>query len=349
MFNLAIGLGVVLLLAILFLIFRISSLIGVAKGNSKKVATGSNRFNGAFFMVFLIGAGILFFWYSFKEYNNYQLPVASAHGSEYEFMFWLTMGVTGVVFILTQILLFYFAWKYQYKSDSKALFYPENNKLEVAWTFIPAVVLAVLVFTGWRVWSDITSPAPENTNNIEIMGYQFAWDVRYPGLDGELGNYDYMKIDAVNSFGIDFTDKAAYDDFTYREMVIPKGEPVTFNIRAKDVLHSVFAPHFRLKMDAVPGMPTSFTFTATKTTEEMREELNDPEFNYEIACTEVCGKGHFSMKKNLVVLEPEAYREWYKEQESFLKRNPDYLSEVPSELKEMALLKTGIDNNELAK
>jgi cytochrome c oxidase subunit 2 len=81
----------------------------------------------------------------------------------------------------------------------------------------------------------------------------------------------------------------------------------------------------------------------------MREELNDPEFNYEIACTEVCGKGHFSMKKNLVVLEPEAYREWYKEQESFLKRNPDYLSEVPSELKEMALLKTGIDNNELAK
>ena len=76
--------------------------------------------------------------------------------------------------------------------------------------------------------------------------------------------------------------------------------------------------------------------TATKTTEEMRAELNDPEFNYEIACTEVCGKGHFSMKKNLVVLSPEEYREWYKEQESFLKRNPDYMSEVPTELKEVA-------------
>ena len=333
MFNLAIGLGVVLLLAILFLIFRISSLMGVAKGNSKKIATGSNKFNAAFFMVFLLGAGALFFWYSFKEYENYQLPVASAHGSDYEFMFWLTMGVTGVVFILTQILLFYFAWKYQYKSDSKALFYPENNKLEVAWTFIPAIVLAVLVFTGWRVWTDITGPAPENTNNIEIMGYQFAWEVRYPGLDGKLGDYDYRLISATNPFGVDFSKEAAKDDFKYREMVIPKGEPVTFNIRARDVLHSVFAPHFRLKMDAVPGMPTSFTFTATKTTAEMREELNDPEFNYEIACTEVCGKGHFSMAKTLTVLEPDEYRAWYAEQTSMYQAN----NPEPEKAKEVAL------------
>jgi len=347
MFNLAIGLGVVLLLAILFLIFRISSLIGVAKGNTNKLETSSNKINGAMFMVFLVGMGFLFFWYSFKEFDNYNLPVASEHGSEYEFLFWVTMAVTGVVFVLTQILLFYFSWKYQYKEDSKALFYPENNKLEVIWTFVPAVVLAILVFTGWRVWTDITAPAPENTNNIEIMGYQFAWGVRYPGLDGELGNSDYRVIEATNSFGIDFNDKASYDDFIPREMHIPKGEPVTFNIRARDVLHSVFAPHFRLKMDAVPGMPTSFTFTATKTTEEMREELNDPEFNYEIACTEVCGRGHYSMKLTLIVDEPEEYREWYAEQESFLKRNPEYLTKVPSELKELAILKTGIDNKEL--
>lgn len=349
MFNLAIVLGVVLLLAILFLIFRISSLISVAKGDSNKVVTGSNKINGALFMLFLVGMGFLFFWYSFKEFDNYNLPVASEHGSQYEFMFWTTMAVTGIVFVLTQILLFYFSWKYQYKKESRALFYPENNKLEVIWTFVPAIVLAILVFTGWRVWTDVTAPAPESTNNIEIMGYQFAWEIRYPGNDGELGNTDYRIIDATNSFGIDFADKASYDDFTYREMVIPKGEPVTFNIRARDVLHSVFAPHFRLKMDAVPGMPTSFTFTATKTTEEMRTELNDPEFNYEIACTEICGRGHFSMAKNLVVLEPEEYQKWYAEQESFLQRNPEYLSKVPADLKELALLKTGLGNKELEK
>ncbi|HET8861020.1 cytochrome c oxidase subunit II [Marivirga sp.] len=347
MFNLAIGLGIVLLLAILFLIFRISSLIGVAKGDSDKIATSSNKINGAMFMLFLVGAGFLFFWYSFKEFENYNLPVASEHGSEYEFLFWTTMAVTGVVFVLTQILLFYFSWKYQYKEDTKALFYPENNKLEVIWTFVPAVVLAILVFTGWRVWTDITAPAPKNTNNIEIMGYQFAWGVRYPGTDGELGNTDYRNISAINEFGIDVSDKAALDDFKYQEVVIPKGEPVTFNIRARDVLHSVFVPHFRLKMDAVPGMPTSFTFTATKTTEEMREELNDPEFNYELACTEVCGRGHYSMAKNLVVLEPEEYREWYAKQESIVLNTPELLSKVPDDLKEVALLKTGIDNIEL--
>ncbi len=347
MFNLAIVLGVVLLLAILFLIFRISSLISVAKDNTGKLETSSNKINGAMCMIFLVGMGFLFFWYSFKEFENYNLPVASEHGVEYETMFWTTMAVTGVVFILTQILLFYFSWKYQYKEGQKALYYPDNNKLEVAWTFVPAIVLAVLVFTGWRIWTDVTAPAPESTNNIEIMGYQFAWAVRYPGADGQLGNTDYRQIDASNEFGVDFSDKAAYDDFKYREMVIPKGEPVTFNIRARDVLHSVFAPHFRLKMDAVPGMPTSFTFTATKTTEEMRDELNDPEFDYEIACTEICGRGHFSMAKKLVVMEPEDYRKWYSEQETLLQGDPTLLSKVPEELKELALVKTGLGKNEL--
>src|SRR5690554_6924792 len=349
MFNLAIGLGVVLLLAILFLIFRISTLVSVAKGDSDKIETSSNKINGALMMAFLIGAGSLFFWYSFKEFDTYNLPVASVHGHQYEFLFWTTVAVTGIVFVITQILLFYFSWKYQYKENTRAYFYPENNKLEIVWTFIPAVVLAVLVFTGWRVWKDITAPAPENTNNIEIVGYQFAWGVRYPGLDGELGSTDYRIIEATNSFGIDFNDKASYDDFIPREMHIPKGEPVTFNIKARDVLHSVFAPHFRLIMDAVPGMPTTFTFIADKTTEEMREELNDPDFNFEIACAEVCGKGHYSMRLTLVVDTPEDYRAWYAEQESFLKKNPEYLSKVPEDLKELALLKTGIDNKELDK
>lgn len=344
MFNLAIGLSVVLLLAILFLIFRITTLVGVVKGNSKKRVTGSNKVNAVLFMVFLIVFGGLFFWYSIKEFDNYTLPIASEHGSDYEFMFWITMAFTGVVFIITQILLFYFSWRYQYKEKSSALFYPENNKLELIWTFVPAIVLAILVFNGWRVWSDITKPAPENTNNIEILGYQFAWKVRYPGKDGELGKYDYRLIDAENLFGMNFEDKASFDDFNPREVHVPKGEPVTFNIRARDVLHSVFAPHFRLKMDAVPGLPTSFTFTPSKTTAEMREELGDPDFNYEIACTEVCGRGHFSMKLTLVVDEPDEYEKWYAEQEAWLAKHPDYLAKVPSDLKEVAMIKTGLKN-----
>lgn len=208
--------------------------------------------------------------------------------------------------------------------------------MEIIWTLVPAVVLTVLVISGWKAWSDITSPAPDNAHVVEIMGYQFAWDVRYPGADQQLGDYDYRLTTATNSRGIDFTDKNSFDDFPSQNVVIPKGEPVLFNIRARDVLHSVFAPHMRLKMDAVPGMPTRFWFTPNKTTEEMRAELGDEEFEFEIACTEICGAGHFSMRKVIKVVEPEEYRKWFAEQTPFIKSNPDLVADLPVELKELA-------------
>jgi len=194
----------------------------------------------------------------------------------------------------------------------------------------------VWLISGWMAWSDITAPAPEKAHVVEIMGYQFAWDVRYPGKDNVLGDYDYRLINASNSHGIDFTDKNSMDDFPSPKVVIPKGEPVLFKIRARDVLHSVFAPHMRLKMDAVPGMPTRFWFIPTKTTAEMRAELNDPEFEYEIACTEICGRGHFSMKKVIEVVEPAEYQKWMAEQKSFVQQNPSLAEGLKTEKKEIA-------------
>jgi cytochrome c oxidase subunit 2 len=222
-------------------------------------------------------------------------------------------------------LLFWFPYKYQYDPNRKATFYPENHKLELIWTVIPAIVLTVLVIGGYRTWTDITAEAPKGAHIIEIMGKQFAWQVRYPGKDSELGKYNFKLIDSQNEFGLDFRDKANYDDFIPRELHLPKGEPVLLKIRARDVLHSVFAPHFRLKMDAVPGMPTKFWFVPRTSTQEMREKLNDPEFNYELACTEVCGRGHFAMKFIIVVDEPEDYAKWYASQDPWIKQNPDYL------------------------
>jgi cytochrome c oxidase subunit 2 len=92
----------------------------------------------------------------------------------------------------------------------------------------------------------------------------------------------------------------------------------------------------RLKMDAVPGMPTRFWFVPNKTTEEMRAELGDDEFEFEIACTEVCGNGHFSMRKVIRVVEPEEYRKWFAEQTPFIKSNPDLVADLPVDLKELA-------------
>ena len=336
MYTFLIAVGALLLLSLVWMVYRIQTLVSVVKGSDKKIASGSNKVNAILFLVFLVGSGALMFWYSIKEFDNYQMPVASEHGVITDELFWITMAVTGIVFLITHVLLFIFPYKYQYKEGRKAAFYPDNHKLELIWTAVPGVVMAGLVISGWMAWSDITAPAPEKAHVVEIMGYQFAWDVRYPGKDNVLGDYDYRLINASNSHGIDFTDKNSIDDFPSPRVVIPKGEPVLFKIRARDVLHSVFAPHMRLKMDAVPGMPTRFWFVPTKTTAEMRAELKNPEFEYEIACTEICGRGHFSMKKVIEVVEPAEYQKWLAEQKSFLQQNPSLAEGLKTEKKEIA-------------
>jgi cytochrome c oxidase subunit 2 len=336
MYGFLIAIGSLLLLSIIWMVYRIQTLVSVVKGSDKKIASSSNKINALMFIVFLVGAGGLMFWYSIKEFDNYQLPIASEHGEVTDQLFWITMAVTGFIFIVTHILLFWFPYKYQWKEGRKASFYPDNNKLEVIWTIVPAIVLTVLVIGGWRAWSDITAPAPENSHVVEILGYQFAWEVRYPGMDNTLGEHDYRLTSASNVSGVDFTDKNSLDDFMSPVVVIPKGEPVLFKIRARDVLHSVFAPHMRLKMDAVPGMPTRFWFTPTKTTEEMRRETGNDEFVYEIACTEICGRGHNAMRKEIRVVEPDEFRKWVSEQKPYIVNNPSLVENLPAELKELA-------------
>ncbi|MEL7004135.1 MAG: cytochrome c oxidase subunit II [Bacteroidota bacterium] len=350
MFEVIIAIGTLLLLIILFTLFRIGRLVNVVKGKDRKVVGTSNKVNAAMMMIFMIGSFAMFFWYSFTYYDDYTLPVASEHGIVTDGLFWITTAVTGIVFVITNVLLFYFSFQYQHKDGAKAKFYPDNTKLELLWTVVPAIVLSVLVFTGLKAWNDITSEATAEAEVIEIMGYQFAWKVRYPGVnDNQLGNYDYrLTNDAEgNEFGIDFTDENSYDDFVLQEVHMPVGKEILFNIRARDVLHSVFAPHFRLKMDAVPGMPTHFKFTPTKTTQEMRDEVGDQEFDYFITCTEICGRGHFSMKMKVVVDTPEDYEIWKTEQLPVLKVYPDLLEKVPTDKKELAKIKAGIEKEKL--
>ncbi|MFD1756689.1 cytochrome c oxidase subunit II [Rufibacter sediminis] len=246
------------------------------------------------------------------------LPLASEHGIAIDSMFWLTMAVIGFVFVLTHILLFFYSYKYQHQEGKRAYYYPHNNKIEIIWTVIPAVVMALLVFSGWKTWAKITSPAPDNAVVVEVMGKQFNWLIRYPGADNKLGHVKHTLIDATNEFGIDLNDKNAQDDFPGEtsSFHVPKGVPVLLKIRSRDVIHSVFLPHFRVKMDAVPGMPTSFWFIPTKTTSEMQTETGNPEFQYELACTEVCGRGHFAMKMTMVVDEPEEYQKWLATQQT---------------------------------
>lgn len=343
MMNSIIVLGIILVLAILYLIFRVSSLVRVAKGGNEDKVDSANSINAALFIVFMVVGLGGFFWYSFAHYAGYTLPVASEHGVHTDNEFWVTMAVIVVAFSIISIIMFVFIYQYQYREGQKAKFFPDNHYLELAWTIIPAIVLAVLIFTGLRTWNDITSPASKEAEVIEVIGQQFAWTARYPGKDKELGKVNYKLIDNVgNEFGLDLTDNKTFDDFKSLELHLPVGKEILLKIRAKDVLHSVFLPHFRVKMDAVPGMPTHFKFTVTKTTQEMRDETGNQAFNYEMACTEICGRGHFSMRFPVVVDTQEDYERWKLSQETWLKQNPDYLKNVPAGLRESAMIKAGL-------
>lgn len=339
-------LGLLLILFIFYQIFRIGRLVSVAsKGKEQK--SSLNSINGGLFVLFMVVSLAVFFWYSYTHFEEYTLPLASEHGGETDFLFWVTMGITVVAFALIFIVLFVFTYKYQAREGQKAKFFADNHFLELTWTIVPAIVLAVLIFTGLKTWNKITGPASEDAEVIEVVGQQFGWIIRYPGTkDNQLGAYDYRLISPLNEFGLDLSDQNTFDDFKSLELHLPKGKEVLLKIRAKDVLHSVFLPHFRVKMDAVPGMVTQFKFTPTKTTQEMRDELGNQEFNYELACTEVCGQGHFSMRTVVVVDDPNDYEIWKLQQtpwlKSMLEMDSSYIQNVPEDLREAALTVSGL-------
>jgi len=323
----------VLILLVLLLVFVVYRLVGVMRGaNTGKIGL-SNKINAAIIPLFFV-VGLVAFYLSYQQAKPYFLPEASSvHGLKTDFMFWFTMAILTFAFLVTNALLFWFPFKYQYKEDRKAYYYPDNHKLELIWTIIPAVVMTGLVYYGLKQWNIITTfPAENECEVIEVMGKQFGWQVRYPGKDNQLGRYKFKAIDLTNEFGIDFTDSASYDDFIPRELHIPKGKKVLLRIRSRDVIHSVFLPHFRVKMDAVPGMPTKFWFIPTKSTQEMRDITGNPSFNYELACTEVCGRGHYAMRYLVVVDEPEDFVAWKASQNPWSLDNADYVSALPGSL-----------------
>ena len=318
MVTIAVILLLLLLGVISYQLLRIQTFSSIFRGTFNKRVSTSNRVNAILFLVFLVVGGALFFWSFIDNLVDFSVPVASVHGQWIDDMFWTSMIVIGIVFVITQILLFYYSYRYQYQDDKKAYYYPHNNKLEVIWTLIPAVVMALLVFSGWKNWTKIMNPAPQDAVVLEIMGKQFNWLVRYPGPDNELGLVKHTLIDATNEFGYDVSDKRAQDDIVLpQEVHIPKGRPVLFKIRSRDVIHDVWQPNFNVNMHAVPGMPTRFWFVPTKSTADMAEETGNPEFQYEIACSQICGQGHFAMRMVIVVDEPEDYDKWIAQQKPF--------------------------------
>ena len=306
---------------IVFQIAKASEYVSILRGE-EKTRKESNRINAFLLLAFLV-VGLVAVWYCNEELKGKILgAAASEHGEKIDTMIYITLAITGFVFVITQILLFWFSYKYQEKETRKAFYYPHNNRLEVIWTVIPAIVLTVLVGFGLYYWFQITGEAPKDAMIVEVTGKQFNWELRYPGKDGVLGKKYFKEVDETkaNPLGQLWDDPANHDDvYTTGEMHVVVNKPVKLIINAKDVIHNVGLAHFRMKMDAVPGIPTTMWFTPKYTTREMREKYG-PDFNYEISCDQMCGKGHFSMRGTIVVDTEAEYKAW------LASKQPQYLA-----------------------
>jgi cytochrome c oxidase subunit 2 len=119
-------------------------------------------------------------------------------------MFNWTFGFTVVVFVITEFLLFWFMFKYRYREGEKALYYYHNNKIELIWTIVPAIVLTFLVLRGFNTWSRITDKESigKDAREIEVFAYQFGWKARYAGADKEFGAHNFTLISGTNPLGL---------------------------------------------------------------------------------------------------------------------------------------------------
>jgi cytochrome c oxidase subunit 2 len=324
---------IALIFIVIFQIAKASEHVSILKGEEAS-RKQNNKINGALMIVFLVLGFVGVYVCNEYLFDKTLLAqeAASIQGEKVDQMIWVTLAITGIVFIITQILLFWFAFKYQENENRKVFFFAHSTKLELIWTAIPAITLTVLVVFGLRNWFFFTGEAPKNAMVVEVTGKQFGWIFRYPGKDAVFGKKYYKNIDpATNSVGIVWDDKLAQDDIlTEQTMYVVKGTPVKLIIGSRDVIHDVGLSHFRLKMDAVPGIPTTMWFTPKFTTKEMKERTGNSNFAYEISCDQMCGNGHYSMKGIVEVVTQEEYDMWMAKQKAqylvaFPEKDPSYV------------------------
>lgn len=241
----------------------------------------------------------------FSGHYGWFPPLVSTF-TDYDKQFTLTLIVVAVVFILAQLALGLFVWRYRDRGNNQAKHIEGNNTFEWVWTSLTFVIFIGLGILGQRMWADLhfTEP-PADAMVVEVTAQQFQWNFRYSGPDGQFGHTDpkYVDESALNFIGLDPHDPAGKDDImTMNRMVVPVNQPVKVILHSKDVTHSFFVPWFRIKQDAVPGMTITIHFTATKTGE------------YEIPCAELCGLGHYKMRGVLDVVTPQEFQDWLKKQ-----------------------------------
>ncbi len=210
----------------------------------------------------------------------------STYGPTIDFVYYVILWVTGIVFFATEITLLVFMVKYRHKEGRKAEYIHGSNKAEVVWTAVPFVIVMALAFYSKGIWDEIRDPSsiPDNAYEIQLEARQYEWNAIYSGADGQFSTADdFESLNALH---------------------IPVNQPVVVQLMAEDVIHSFFLPDFRVKQDAVPGMITPVWFEATRTGE------------FTLACAELCGAGHYSMGGTVTVHSEADFQAWLAERQA---------------------------------
>ncbi len=222
-------------------------------------------------------------------YNHWLPEDISTHGHQIDGLWTFVLWLTGIVFVITEVVLFWFLWKYDRDKNPEAAEYSHgNHNLEVIWTLLPAVTLLFIAIYQMNAWAETKMRKPDIPATVEVTARQFEWRLRYPGEDGKIGTPD--------------------DIYVVNDLHVPMDEEVLVNLKSMDVLHSFFLPNVRIKQDALPGSMIPVWFKCTKPG------------TYDLVCAELCGWGHYKMKGRLTVESREDFDIWlkkkYEEQEA---------------------------------
>lgn len=211
-------------------------------------------------------------------------PGASTFASDIDFIYYLILVITGIAFVIVEVGLIWFLIKYRARPGRRAAYTHGSMKAEVIWTAVPAVTVVIIGILSGAVWRNVKgrNSVPPDAIPYGVTARQFEWNVTYAGLDGRI---------------------ETADDFTVRNQLhVPVNRPVVLRLTSEEVIHSFFVPAFRVKQDALPGTTINVWFEATE------------EGEFEIACAELCGLGHYRMRAMVTVHSAEDYQRWLAEQ-----------------------------------
>ncbi|MBI4903348.1 MAG: cupredoxin domain-containing protein [Acidobacteria bacterium] len=224
----------------------------------------------------------------------------NTHAAAFDSYFSANLIFSGIVFLAAQLALGWLIWRHRNRGQ-QAVHSDGNNRMELLWTSLTAILFLGAAIGSARMWSDVhLSTFSTTPMRIEASGKQFAWNFRYPGADGKFGKTDARLANdaAGNPAGILPDDPAGKDDIVNAALRIPAGRPVQLILRSNDVLHNFFVRELRVKQDLVPGLDIPLHILADKPGE------------YEIACSELCGLGHHQMRSVMIVLPQPDFDSW---------------------------------------